>query len=101
LRVGTDPPPPELAGWKDTIYLEPGVRYELIMRFPDYTDPDFPYMIHCHMLAHEDAGMMSQFVVVKPGQGAGTPPTAHDAIVPPTHLAVGSGPRVLSPAHGH
>jgi len=101
LRVGTDPPSPELAGWKDTIYLEPGVRYELIMRFPDYTDPDFPYMIHCHMLAHEDAGMMSQFVVVKPGQVAGTPPTAHDAIVPQSHLAVGSGPRALSPVHGH
>ncbi|TFB76434.1 copper oxidase [Cryobacterium glaciale] len=101
LRVGTEAPPAELSGWKDTIYLEPGVRYELIMRFAEYTDTDFPYMFHCHMLSHEDAGMMGQFVVVKPGEQAGTPPTAHDAIVPRSNLAVGSGPRVLSRAHGH
>ncbi|MDJ0337095.1 multicopper oxidase domain-containing protein [Cryobacterium sp. PH31-O1] len=101
LRVGTQPPPAELSGWKDTIYLEPGVRYELIMQFAEYTNPDFPYMFHCHMLVHEDAGMMGQFVVVKPGGKAGTPPTAHDAMVPTSNLAVGSGPRVLSPAHGH
>jgi FtsP/CotA-like multicopper oxidase with cupredoxin domain len=38
------------------------------MRFSDYTDPDHPYMLHCHRLRHEDQGMMAQFVVVKPGQ---------------------------------
>ncbi len=38
------------------------------MRFEDYADPDSPYMYHCHLLRHEDAGMMGQFVVVKPGQ---------------------------------
>ncbi|WP_104135710.1 multicopper oxidase family protein [Cryobacterium sp. Y62] len=101
LRVGTEPPPVELSGWKDTIYLEPGKRYELIMQFAKYTDPDFPYMFHCHMLSHEDAGMMGQFVVVKPGEEAGTPPTARDAIVPQSNLAVGSGPRTLSPAYDH
>jgi len=76
LRVGLEAPPPELSGWKDTIYLEPGTRYEIIMQFGFDTDPDFPYMYHCHMLAHEDAGMMGQFVVVKPGETAGTPPAA-------------------------
>ena len=29
---------------------------------------DRPYMYHCHMLNHEDQGMMGQFVVVEPGQ---------------------------------
>ncbi|WP_104129896.1 multicopper oxidase family protein [Cryobacterium sp. N21] len=101
LRVGTESPPAELSGWKDTIYLEPGVRYELIMQFAEYTDPNFPYMFHCHMLAHEDAGMMGQFVVVGPGGQAGTPPTAHDAIISRENLAVGNGPRVLTPDHGH
>ncbi|WP_231556398.1 multicopper oxidase family protein [Cryobacterium sp. MLB-32] len=48
LRVGTEPPPPELSGWKDTIYLEPGTRYEIIMQFGSDTDPDYPYMSnHC------------------------------------------------------
>ena len=40
------------------------------MRFEDYADPDTPYMYHCHMLWHEDQGMMGQFVVVEPGQHA-------------------------------
>jgi FtsP/CotA-like multicopper oxidase with cupredoxin domain len=26
-------------------------------------DPDLPYMYHCHILEHEDAGMMGQFTV--------------------------------------
>ncbi|GAB3034977.1 multicopper oxidase domain-containing protein [Parafrigoribacterium mesophilum] len=76
--VGGRPPSPELAGWKDTIYLRPDTEYRLLMRFTDYTDSDFPYMYHCHLLWHEDRGMMGQFVVVKPGQSAGTPPTKHD-----------------------
>lgn len=64
LTVDGGPPPPELAGWKDTIFLPPNVQFELIARHSDYADPDTPYMFHCHLLAHEDAGMMGQFVVV-------------------------------------
>jgi suppressor of ftsI len=63
-------PPAELAGWKDTIFLEPETEYELLMRFEDYTDPDTPYMYHCHLLWHEDQGMMGQFAVVEPGESA-------------------------------
>ncbi|MBG6056381.1 FtsP/CotA-like multicopper oxidase with cupredoxin domain [Salinibacterium sp. CAN_S4] len=66
-------PPPTLSGWKDTIYLEPNVSYRLIMQFENFSDPNMPYMYHCHLLAHEDAGMMGQFVVVKPGESVGTP----------------------------
>ncbi|MGL5928100.1 MAG: multicopper oxidase family protein, partial [Dermatophilaceae bacterium] len=61
------PPPPTLAGWKDTVFL-PGAReVVLLLRFGDHTDPDTPYMFHCHLLRHEDQGMMGQFVVVAPG----------------------------------
>ena len=69
--VDGEPPSPELAGWKDTVYLEPEREFRLVMRFEDYTDPDPPYMYHCHLLRHEDSGMMGQFVVVEPGQSAG------------------------------
>ena len=31
-------------------------------RFTDYTGP---FMIHCHMLDHEDHGMMARFDVVR------------------------------------
>jgi FtsP/CotA-like multicopper oxidase with cupredoxin domain len=66
-----EPPPPELAGWKDTIFLPEGSEADLLVRFTDYADPDSPYMYHCHLLRHEDSGMMGQFVVVEPGDAAG------------------------------
>lgn len=53
--------------------MPPGSTVRLLLRFTDYTDPDAPYMFHCHLLRHEDAGMMGQFVVVQPGQAAGRP----------------------------
>jgi FtsP/CotA-like multicopper oxidase with cupredoxin domain len=64
LSIDGAPPPPELAGRKDTVYLEPRREYQLIMRFEDYADSRAPYMYHCHLLLHEDGGMMGQFVVV-------------------------------------
>lgn len=72
LRRNGDPPPPELTGWKDTIALAAGDEVHLIMRFADFTDADTPYMFHCHILRHEDQGMMGQFVVAAPGESAGT-----------------------------
>ncbi|MGP3973004.1 multicopper oxidase domain-containing protein [Streptomyces sp. 8N114] len=32
-----------------------------------------PYMYHCHILYHEDQGLMGQFVVVEPGEKPGRP----------------------------
>ncbi|HSI80976.1 MAG TPA: multicopper oxidase domain-containing protein [Solirubrobacterales bacterium] len=79
LDVDGEDPPPDLSGWKDTIQLPPGMPVRLIMRFEDYADPDAPYMYHCHLLRHEDEGMMAQFVVVEPGEDAAAPP-AHGEI---------------------
>ena len=39
-------------------------RVRFITSFKDYTDPVNTYMYHCHILSHEDAGMMGQFLVV-------------------------------------
>ena len=63
-------PPAQLRGWKDTVFMPPRRKVELLVRFADYADPDTPYMFHCHLLRHEDQGMMGQFVVVEPGQKA-------------------------------
>jgi blue copper oxidase len=68
LSVGGQAPPPELRGWKDTVLLRPNRPVEIIARFADYADPTTPYMFHCHVLKHEDSGMMGQFVVIEPGQ---------------------------------
>jgi FtsP/CotA-like multicopper oxidase with cupredoxin domain len=80
LSVGADPPPPVLAGYKDTVYVAPQQTVRILVRFTEYTDRNWPYMFHCHLLLHEDLGVMGQFVVVEPGQSVGTPPHAdHDA----------------------
>ncbi|MFD6858442.1 multicopper oxidase family protein [Rhodococcus sp. NPDC060090] len=55
---------PTLTGRKDTVYVPPGTTVRLLMRFDGHTDPNIPYMYHCHLLRHEDDGMMGQFVVV-------------------------------------
>ncbi len=68
LSVDGGAPPPRLSGWKDTIALEWNREYRLLVRFDDYADPTTPYMYHCHLLWHEDQGMMGQFLVVEPGQ---------------------------------
>lgn len=62
-RDGKTPGPSEL-GYKDTVIVNPGEQVRLLLEFADYTDPDRPYMYHCHILEHEDAGMMGQFTVV-------------------------------------
>ena len=74
LDVDGERPPPELSGWKDTIPLPPGVPVRLIMSFEDYADSESPYMYHCHIVRHEDQGMMGQLVVVEPGDEAEEPP---------------------------
>jgi len=50
-------------GLKDTGVVAPNERLRLLLDFADYADPDTPYMYHCHILEHEYAGMMGQFVV--------------------------------------
>ncbi|MGW4056312.1 multicopper oxidase family protein [Streptomyces sp. NPDC004779] len=75
LTVDGGKPPPHLSGWKDTVLLPPGTTMRLIMRFADYADPKAPYMYHCHMLYHEDQGMMGQFMVLDPGQTPTAPAT--------------------------
>ncbi|MFI7338618.1 multicopper oxidase family protein [Streptomyces sp. NPDC050085] len=66
-------PPPELRGRKDTVFVPGDASVRLALRFdggPEFADPHTPYMYHCHLLWHEDMGMMGQFVVVDRGQGA-------------------------------
>ncbi len=48
------------SGWKDTIYLRPGESMKLQVKFRFTGD----YMYHCHILIHEEKGMMGTFRVV-------------------------------------
>ncbi len=74
LSIAGAPPPPHLAGRKDTVLLLPDLEYRLLLHFSDYADPVYPYMYHCHLLWHEDQGMMGQFLVLEPGQEPVGPP---------------------------
>lgn len=56
------------AGPKDTVALPPGAKVRLAVSFGHHPDPGWAYMYHCHMLFHEDQGMMGQFVMLDPGQ---------------------------------
>jgi bilirubin oxidase len=55
---------PEEAGYKDVVLLVPNETVRFITKFEDFADTTMPYMYHCHILMHEDDGMMGQFVVV-------------------------------------
>ena len=57
-------------GWHDTITVPPLATVSLLVEMGYYPDPSLAYMYHCHMLNHEDSGMMGQFVIVEPGQEA-------------------------------
>jgi FtsP/CotA-like multicopper oxidase with cupredoxin domain len=60
-RDGHKPPPWE-RGLEDTWRLDPGEVVVVAARFTDYTGR---FMIHCHMLDHEDHGMMAYYEVVR------------------------------------
>jgi bilirubin oxidase len=62
-RSGKRPHPSE-SGLKDVVLVHGNEKVRIIMKFPEYSDAKVPYMYHCHILEHEDQGMMGQFVVV-------------------------------------
>jgi blue copper oxidase len=64
LNRDGDPRMPNELGLKDTVLVDPGSAVRVIGEFADFADPQNPYMYHCHILEHEDAGMMGQFVVI-------------------------------------
>jgi blue copper oxidase len=60
LSLAGTPPPAHLAGWKDVVLVED--KAELLVAFKHPAAPEHPFMYHCHILEHEDAGMMGQYV---------------------------------------
>ena len=48
-------------GWKDTVLLKNNETVTVLIKFQGYAGE---YVMHCHILEHEDMGMMSNFLVV-------------------------------------
>ncbi len=59
LSMSGKPPAAHLAGGKDTVLLDGPA--ELLMRFLQPASREAPFMFHCHILEHEDRGMMGQY----------------------------------------
>lgn len=55
--------PPDQQGWKDVVVLDDDDWSEFVVRFDHPATDRHPYMYHCHILEHEDRGMMGQFTV--------------------------------------
>jgi bilirubin oxidase len=66
LDINGTPPPPEYQGLKDVILVKPDDTVRFITQFTTFSDPAVPYMFHCHLLHHEDDGMMGTFLVIDP-----------------------------------
>ena len=64
LDINGNPPPPQYEGLKDVILVEPGDTVRFITQFITFSDFFVPYMYHCHLLHHEDEGMMGSFLVI-------------------------------------
>lgn len=59
-----NPAPLHEQGLKDVVFVYPQETVRFITKFEDFADSLTPYVYHCHILMHEDAGMMGQFVVM-------------------------------------
>lgn len=64
LDIDDGPVPIAEQGLKDVVNVPAFGSARIMMQFLDFFNPDTAYMYHCHNLAHEDEGMMAQFVVV-------------------------------------
>lgn len=47
-------------GWKDTVLVHPGERVQVVARFETHRGL---FLLHCHNMVHEDAGMMLNFLI--------------------------------------
>ncbi|PSN06947.1 multicopper oxidase CueO [Siccibacter turicensis] len=62
LSENGKPPAAHRAGWKDTVWVA-NARSEVLVRFDHAAAASEAYMAHCHLLEHEDTGMMLGFTV--------------------------------------
>ena len=60
LSIEGAPPAAHLLGWKDTVLVED--KAEILVTFDRPATRQHPFMYHCHILEHEEAGLMGQYV---------------------------------------
>ncbi len=60
LSMNGQEPPAHMRGWKDTVII--AREAEILVPFSQPASAETPFMFHCHILEHEDAGMMGQYI---------------------------------------
>jgi len=64
LSINGVDPPDAMKGRKDVVLIPPmNGNVRIITQYSDFNHSSLPYMYHCHILSHEDDGMMGQFLV--------------------------------------
>lgn len=58
--------------WKDTLFVPVGKEFRLRTRYKRYVGQ---FVLHCHIVSHEDEGMMELLEIVPPRQDAGGMPS--------------------------
>lgn len=62
LSLNGQVPPLHLQGWKDTVLVARNAQ--ILVPLSQLATRDHPLMFHCHILEHEDAGMMGQYICI-------------------------------------
>ena len=62
VSVDGEAPPAHMAGRKDTVIVPAGATVEIAVHFDRHTGV---FMYHCHMLEHEESGLMGQIQVME------------------------------------
>ncbi|NPE52267.1 multicopper oxidase CueO [Dickeya dadantii] len=62
LSENGKPPAGHRRGWKDIVHVE-GSHSEVLVQFNHPAPKERAFMAHCHLLEHEDTGMMMSFTV--------------------------------------
>ena len=60
LSLNGQVPPLHMQGWKDTVLV--ARQAQILVPVTQLASRDHPLMFHCHILEHEDAGMMGQYI---------------------------------------
>lgn len=60
LSLNGQVPPPHMQGWKDTVLV--AREAQILVPLSQPASREHALMFHCHILEHEDAGMMGQYI---------------------------------------
>jgi FtsP/CotA-like multicopper oxidase with cupredoxin domain len=71
--------------WRDSLAMKQGLTYELLTKYEDFTGS---FVNHCHILDHEDNGMMEKVTIIDPTNPSPVTPLTSDAAGGPSQKTI-------------